>query len=630
AVVLVVSAKTTFAATIQVTPTSGGGGEAACANDVAEPKTLCSLTEALAVASHNDESDIINLGAGTYSIMSNDPPGYPFNGGSIDGNSLSIVGAGMGVTILDGASTRSVLALSVSGDADIVVRDLTIQNGTVPSDADSFSAGLFAGHDAGTITIERVELKDNLDGKRAGGAHLTGNSGTIIVKDCVVSGNTGAANAKANGIDIWSNFNGAIVFQGNHVQGNVGGAGWAGGVNLLNVSGGSAITVLDNLVTANAGLQVGGVNLNIFFASGPVLIANNVIADNQSTTADFLYPAGALALLSDANSPVDVDIINNTFVGNSSVEAVGGVFVYHGVPGGSSAAHTDLVNNIFFDNVAPPGTGNDFVVRANAGTTPTFTVSHNLASDGCFTNDSVTLNCDLASAALVTLTNAVQGDPLFANAASGDFSLRVGSPALDAGDDAAPSLPATDFAGARRIVGSAVDLGALEAQGRIAIDPASRAFGDIEANGTASGEVMVTNEGAGLLTVTSVSLASGAPFTIDVHYGDAPCGATSFVLTGNASCTIGIVFIPPAFTQYADTLTITSDDPTNPTLTLALTGTGTPEQAGKPPVTGDGGCTSSRSASGIVIALVLALTLTNRPGTFSVRFSRRKLRQQRP
>jgi hypothetical protein len=54
------------------------------------------------------------------------------------------------------------------------------------------------------------------------------------------------------------------------------------------------------------------------------------------------------------------------------------------------------------------------------------------------------------------------GDPLFANAAAGDFHLLAGSPAIDAGDDPTGRALSTDADGRPRLKGTAVDLGAFE------------------------------------------------------------------------------------------------------------------------------------------------------------------------
>ena len=47
-------------------------------------------------------------------------------------------------------------------------------------------------------------------------------------------------------------------------------------------------------------------------------------------------------------------------------------------------------------------------------------------------------------------TGNINADPMFVDQANGDFHLQQGSPCIDAGDNSAPGLPATDIDGDNR------------------------------------------------------------------------------------------------------------------------------------------------------------------------------------
>jgi hypothetical protein len=58
--------------------------------------------------------------------------------------------------------------------------------------------------------------------------------------------------------------------------------------------------------------------------------------------------------------------------------------------------------------------------------------------------------------------NNIDADPLFTDAANGDFTLGAASPAINSGDNAATQLPSTDIHGRPRIINIIVDMGAHE------------------------------------------------------------------------------------------------------------------------------------------------------------------------
>jgi parallel beta-helix repeat protein len=144
----------------------------------------------------------------------------------------------------------------------------------------------------------------------------------------------------------------------------------------------------------------------------------------------------------------DTVIANNTLFGNSS---------YGIVYGGCQEGYTNpcptsgikIYNNIIYDNrggIAGPVTAED--------------VNNIIKNNLVFGN---TIQYDLASPSLSTITGTVTADPQFVNyirTGGGDYHLKSTSPAIDKGS--ATYAPATDIDGVARPQGSAVDIGAYE------------------------------------------------------------------------------------------------------------------------------------------------------------------------
>ncbi|MDD5673480.1 MAG: choice-of-anchor Q domain-containing protein [Chitinivibrionales bacterium] len=190
-----------------------------------------------------------------------------------------------------------------------------------------------------------------------------------------------------------------------------------------------------NIVSATGGngpaLDVTN-EINTGITSHDILIDNNIITTDGNTIGLAIghYGYGTLT---------NISAINNTIY-NAQV-AVNPSWIGTGI----TFSNVVLRNNIFCDD--------DLQVRLADGVV---SADHN----GFYNSTAIG-------------TNAVTGNPLFVNAAGGDFHLRAGSPLIDAGSSA--GAPAMDFDGLARPQGAGFDIGAYEYTTPTAAGPASPA-----------------------------------------------------------------------------------------------------------------------------------------------------------
>jgi len=102
--------------------------------------------------------------------------------------------------------------------------------------------------------------------------------------------------------------------------------------------------------------------------------------------------------------------------------------------------------------------------------------------------------------------------------------------------------------------------------------PSSYDFGAVTpGNSPENLEVEIENNGASALTVSDIIL--GDPnFVLNLDGGLNPCFTASSTIAAGSNCTFEVNFSPGSDGEFHATLTINSNDPSNPTLNLPLSG----------------------------------------------------------
>ena len=371
---------------------------------------------------------------------------------------------GSEVTIIDGSSPSnpdigSVVRFVNNEQPDSVLDGFTLRNGagSTTSGPYPWSVGGGIWCNASSPTIKNNTITGNDIGRHpsaaaaGGGIYCQQGSPTIISNN--ITENTVTHDLWLGGGGIWCEYSPATI-ESNHFSDNVcycgdtgqgggGGIGCKGAPPMIRYNdffnnaadgkeayGGGILVyysspyIMNNTFSGNSAKAGGGIAVG-FEPSSPIIL-NNFFYGNYGS-----FSGGGLNCCSGA-TPL---MVNNTFVGNSA-----------GVQGGGVTARYDatftIINSIIWNNDAPTAPQ----ISLYWPTVPsTCCISHSDVEGGLgviHIEPGYTLNW---------AAGMIDSEPLFLDPFDDDYHLTYASPCIDAGDNYAPSLPATDFEGDPRI-----------------------------------------------------------------------------------------------------------------------------------------------------------------------------------
>jgi hypothetical protein len=359
-----------------------------------------------------------------------------------------------------------------------------------------------------------------------------------------------------------------------------------GSVGGISVGGGSGQTyttsiTLDANSFVGSGPMVGDAVRAQPFPPGSVVLTatNNVVRDMKSgfrLGQSLGNPAGT----------VTATLANNTVDGSQS-DAIA-------VSSADGATVTITAEN----NLLTHSGGWGIAFSFEAGGSSTFTSDH----DGFFGNAAGNVEAPLTGG-----PNDVVDDPIYVHRAVGDLRLGIGSPMINAGDNAAATT--TDAAGAMRIQDGIVDIGAFEGA-FVVPTPTSTGSTTPTRTGTATHTPTLTRTPSASVTGTRTRTAtpsrtiSATPTATEPPSRTATPSRTPTVPPSATSTSPGMHTHTPTRTRTSatsPTMTATASTTSAPELTPTQTPTVTPPCAGE--CNGAGGVTINELLTLVNVAL---------------------------
>lgn len=340
-----------------------------------------------------------------------------------------------------------------------------------------------------TISAVISSSSYNANGSATGGGIFLVTAATTI-SNCTISDNSvtvSTANAAATGLN-YTYAGGSGILNGsplvinnstisnNELSATVNPAnnssGWCSGAGIMNDGG---------LIPGNGGGMVTGSNS----------VINNCIIEGNSATGNFNPSGGGIAYNTPflLVTPVIPKISNSVIRNNTSGKYGGGLYCYALSPlikntlienntaadggaicnvSGGQAARPLLANCTVYGNAATAANAN--VITNNDSCSTSIHNGILYGNNGNVTGQGTTITYSIVQGSTVYPgTGNSNANPMFSNAAGGDFALQGSSPAVNKGSNTAYSIAGnintdTDLATNPRLYGSNIDMGAFELQ----------------------------------------------------------------------------------------------------------------------------------------------------------------------
>jgi parallel beta-helix repeat protein len=297
------------------------------------------------------------------------------------------------------------------------------------------------------------------------------------------------------------------------------------------------INVYNNIV-----YNINGSDCYTLAAEAGGLLENVTLYNNIGYNADLC----GVSVSRNGDSPTrpmkDIYVINNTFYNNGASPWGGGIAV----------DNPDIQNVVIRNNIVSQNYSFQVEVEPDVSMS-NLTVDHNLIHGFRNYGDEI------------KGSDAVEGDPLFVNAAGADFHLRENSPAIDAG--ATANAPAKDYEGNNRPQGAGYDIGAYEYGSPGGTQPGI-SLSRTQINVTAV-------EGSTTSKTGSFSISNSGTGTLDWSVTDNAGWLSVSPSSGTNSGTITVTIDPWGLSvgDYTGTVTVSSTNAANSpqTVTVNLT-----------------------------------------------------------